>query len=264
MSAAAVSPISNGSVSPVVSPPPNAASGAQPANAESAKQEDAAASANSEESIASRVLRIAKERKRLLNERNAHKEDLKLAETARKAREAASQGDYIKLLEAQGLDVHDVYNKLTDQILTHEKKAKDPAETAREAAKKLIEEERAAASKRERVELETAYVARAFGEIETNVDKYPGIQFALATGKLDRSHIFQVAEARNAQGLSPQIPDVLKFIEEHFAAKRPPKAAASPPPSALSSNTPVAPAVNDENLTADELFARAKAKYLKQ
>lgn len=209
------------------------------------------------------ILRIAKERKTLLEERATHKDALSRGERAGKAEAAFKAGDYLAGLEAMGLDPDDFYVKATDQINSRTRKQQDPREIAREEAQKLLQAERVASETNASQRVVTDYVNSVRDVMFSDYDSYPGVARALVSEQIEPSFFHAVAIALKETGKPHGPKDVLTLINGQFAPKKAAPAAATPP-LALVNDSPTVVVADDSKLSFAEALAKAKAKHFKQ
>jgi hypothetical protein len=206
------------------------------------------------------IKRIAAERKKAL-EAEAKVKDADLASAARKALES---GDPMAFIKAFGKDPHEVYNSLTDAITKAKNASVDPVKTAEEIVAKKLEEFKKEATNEANSRVEKAWQGNVTTFLSAAADNYPGVMKALALGEIDRSDLFKVALALDNAGQKSDPKSVLDHVAKDYGGetKASDSAAVGAPPASKTSVAPPKASVADEDLSLNDAFAKAKAKFL--
>jgi hypothetical protein len=263
---------------------PNAAAAAPVSTAPDANASGSLSDVDDESETEREVLAVARDKAKLRAEKEKVKDKLTKAERLEKAEELVKSGDYVGAIEALGMDPDDFYVKSTDQIVKREKKVVDPAEVAREEAKKVLKEATEAQERAANEKADRRWVANVDTVLDADYDKYPLLTRALATGKTTRDDLLKYAYGCVNAKVDSSPEAVAKAFEGFYSEQQrkakpkvTPAATPSPdaakasggtpvagtnqtPPSALGSNAPVVAEVEDAG-NVDENFRRALAKF---
>jgi hypothetical protein len=223
--------------------------------------------------VMKRSAAIAERERRLRETRKQQQEQLQAGEQLGKARAAFKAGNDMEGLQLLGLDVDEVYGRLTRAILA-QGETKEPPSTEELVDRKVDEKlkEKAAADQKvnqERLQAEEArlrgvYLDKTYAVLDAQADKFPDVVRALGTRKVTEQDICETAEAYWEARKQPPTPEVvLGLIQEQLSSKKKPAAQSTPAaepvvPASSSWTNNAPPSTQQRPMTREESLREAK------
>jgi hypothetical protein len=192
-------------------------------------------------------------------------EDSKRYERFQKFDELVEAGDALGALKVLKDDafVDKVLRRLNEQIIA-EGEPESPAEAARKAVQAELKkqaDDAKAADERAENDARTPFLATADRYLDVEAGKHPYTLRALATGKLAKEKIWDVAKAMHARDGNVTYQSLFEYIEGQLAPPPPPP----PPPAEDPKPAPASSSVADLNATAtpgdDEAAGMTKEEF---
>jgi hypothetical protein len=223
--------------------------------------------------VMKRSAAIAERERRLRDTKKQQQEQLQAGEQLGKAKAAFKAGNDIEGLQLLGLDVDEVYGRLTRAILA-QGDVKEPPSTEELVDRKVDEKlkEKAQADEKanqerrqaEEARLRGVYLEKTYAVLDAQADKFPDVVRALGTRKVSEQDICDVAEAYFEETRKPPTPEVvLGLIQEQLLSKKKPAAQSTPAAepvvpanSSWTNNAP--PSTQQRPMTREESLREAK------